>query len=64
MENVLQIGDKIKWHNPLLGKREGTVTNINENGIFVTSKQNVKYHIRPDNEESNYTTRAKIVKIN
>lgn len=59
MENELKIGDKIKWHNPLLGKRFGVVTRADETGIYVTTPEHVKYHIRPDNIE-----KVNVVKTN
>ena len=45
---IINTGDVIEWTN--LGvneRRKGTITAIRETGIYVTSVNNVQYHIRP-----------------
>jgi hypothetical protein len=52
--DIITVGDKIRWRNISLNQyRQGTITDITDDGIFVTqdSKNNTKLHIRPPYED-------------
>jgi hypothetical protein len=52
--DIIAVGDKIRWYNPSIKTfRQGTVTDITDEGIFVTqdNKFNTKLHIRPPYED-------------
>ena len=51
--DTMAVGDKIRWKNVALNQyRQGTITDITDDGIFVTqdSKNNTKLHIKPPYE--------------
>ena len=46
LETEIAVGDKIQWYNKALNqRRKGTVTRIDDSGVYVTTEGGVKAHI-------------------